>query len=222
MEIFPTPIWIGDIDSIDNQTLIDYSYKLQKRHPEKRDANGYRQNPTGLKWRSWYLEDLEFSECTELKKLFDIVNQKAELAFKQFNPNKTVKLVYNNSWINIHNPGNYIAPHVHPSSCILVTYYPKVPPNSGNIVFLNPNNVITWNFPSGVYSNRNSYTDFQKSIPVVPGKFIIAPAHAQHFVEPNDSDDDRICVVFNYTIKDSNPYLSNDRNFTKNNSNVGM
>lgn len=222
IELFATPVWVGELDNIDNKKLEDYCNLLRQRNPEKRDANKYRKNPTGLKWRSWYLVKEEYDECQELYNLTNSISYNVNECFKTFNPNKTVNLVLSNSWINIISPGEYVAPHVHPASCLLVTYYVKTPNRCGNIVFINSNYTITWNYPTGLYAERSKYTDQMRSIEVSAGGYVIAPAHAQHYVEPNDSDEDRISIVLNYTIKDSNPYLTNDRNYAKRKSVIGL
>lgn len=221
-ELFPTPIWSGELGDIDNSLIEKYCLELYTRSPDRRDANGYRKNPTGLKWRSWYLVKQEYDECPELVKLVNEISKNANECFAKFNPNPSVQLVFSNSWINIIGPGEYVAPHIHPTSCLLATYYVKTPPRSGNIIFMNPNPAIVWNYPSGSYGTRNNYTDQMRSIEVTEKKFVIAPAHAQHYVEPNDSDENRISIIFNFVIRDKNPFLSNDRNYSKKNANVGM
>jgi uncharacterized protein (TIGR02466 family) len=222
MELFPTPIWVGKLDNIDNTLIENFCLDLYNKNPDRRDNNGYRKDPTGLKWRSWYLIKTEYDACPELYKLVNSIETYANECFQKFNPNKTTSLRFSNSWINISGPGQYVAPHIHPTSCLLATYYIKTPARCGNIIFMNPNPAITWNYPSGSYRVRNNYTDQLRSIDVGVGKFVLAPAHAQHYVEPNDSDENRISIVLNFVIRDTNPLLSNDRNYSKNSVNVGM
>ena len=212
-ECFATPLWIYDNCDINNTVIETYVEEWKQKESEHRDANQYRPNPTGLKWRSWYLNSEDFLNCSELKKLVTLGYGHAQECFKTFGPNPDVTLEYSNSWINIIERGEYVGPHIHPTSCLLATYYVKAKPRCGNIIFMNPNPAIIWNFPSAAYNKRTPYTDQLVSVDAKESRMVFAPAHAQHYVEPSESDEDRISVILNFSFKKKNPYLTNDRNY---------
>jgi uncharacterized protein (TIGR02466 family) len=214
LECFPTPIWIKDDIQVDDNSILDFALSLQKESPDRRDANQYRESPTGLKWRSVYLDEKEIV-LPALQKVIQITTEMAKQAFNTFNPHKSVSLHFYNCWFNLNDPGTYTGPHVHPSSSMLATYYIKAPPRCGNIVFMNPNQSVYWNFPSGAFSPRTSYTDGLKSIEAKQSRLIVAPAHLQHYVEPNDSGELRVSLTLNYIMKNKVTVGPNDRNFSK-------
>lgn len=213
-ECFPTPLWTDSLDQINNDQIKTFAYDLKSVFSEKRDANRYRKNPTALKWRSYYLIKQELEKCEELIKVINQTESRVKQCFQDFSPNKTVSIRFENCWFNINSYGTYTGPHVHPSSCIIATYYVSAPDGCGNIIFMNPNQSIYWNFPSGAYSERTRYTDGLISVPVKSCGLVIAPAHFQHYVEPSESMEDRISFTMNFVMCNQN-YHPNDRNFLR-------
>ena len=185
---------------------------MQSESPNKRDANQYRPNPTALKWRSFYLTQQEINSCKDIGKVIEETEVRIKTCFPVFGPNKNVDIRFDNCWFNLNEYGTYTGPHVHPASSLIATYYVAAPNGCGNIIFMNPNDSIYWNFPAGAFSQRTEYTNGLISIPAVDGKLVIAPAHFQHYVEPSQSEELRISFTMNFVMCNPNP-RPNDRNF---------
>lgn len=215
IECFSTPIWVDKLSDINTDNIANLAYSLQGESPEKREVSYFRNSPTGLKWRSYYLTKQEIDSCADLKKVLNHAVGLANEAFKKFNPLPSVGIELDNAWFNISKRGQYIAPHIHPSHILFSTYYVKAPKNSGNLVLMNPNDSIYWTFPSGAYMPRNDYTNVNKTIEIEESLMFMGPSYIQHYVEPNDTDDDRISLAINFRMNNRNNVGPNHRNFNR-------
>lgn len=105
-----------------------------------------------------------------------------------------------NGWININPPGGYNSPHIHPNALLSGTYYLSVPtganPFGGAIEFTAPH--ATPKVPKVFVTSM-----LAARVRVVPesGMVLLFPGTLQHWVHPNDSDDDRVSVSFNAVIR---------------------
>jgi len=215
LECFVTPYWVGELSDINNDNIANLAYKLRDASPEKREVSYYRKSPTGLKWRSYYLTNSEIDSCPDLKKVISYTLETAKRNLSQFNPVASVSVAIDAVWFNISGRGEYIAPHIHPGHVLFSTYYPKAPKNCGNLVLMNPNDSVYWTFPPGGYMPRSTFTDVNKTIEVTESLLFMGPGYIQHYVEPNESDEDRISVAINFRTVNSNNVGPNDRNFVK-------
>jgi hypothetical protein len=89
-------------------------------------------------------------------------------------------------WANISNFTNFNSPHIHnldsyPYKLYSGILYLNIPPNSGNVVFVNPLNL----------NKIHSITPKENNV-------ILFPSSLQHYVEPNLSQEDRISIAFNF------------------------
>ena len=76
-------------------------------------------------------------------------------------------------------------------------FYLKVPKNSGKINFMNPNRLTEYHFDSNRVENYSSCTSSSRWYDPQVAKMIIFPACVEHYVEGNNSDEDRISIAFN-------------------------
>ena len=111
--------------------------------------------------------------------------------------------VIGNMWANINPPGGYNRPHLHPNSHFSGVYYIKAPKNSGQIVFNEPRSAAHMVMPEE--KRRTSFTFVERSsLDPLEGRIIMFPAWLWHCVEPNESNDIRISVSFNFIQKGFN------------------
>jgi len=112
--------------------------------------------------------------------------------------------ILGNMWANINPPGGYNRPHLHPNCHYSGVYYIKAPKNSGQIVFNDPRATSHMVMPNRIKATPPS--DLWREIHVDPveGRIIIFPAWLWHCVEPNNSNDIRISVSFNFLQKGFN------------------
>lgn len=95
-------------------------------------------------------------------------------------------------WVNINKNCHYNVLHNHGRADLIGVYYISAPENSGNLVLFRND--------GSAYSNlyKNSYVkNLDFTIPAEVGRLYIIPGHIWHYVEPNESTEDRISVSFN-------------------------
>jgi uncharacterized protein (TIGR02466 family) len=107
-------------------------------------------------------------------------------------------------WANINPPGGYNRPHVHPNSHFSGVYYIKAPKNSGQIVFNEPRATAHMVMPRRKEGKPPSHLWREVRVDPLEGRIIMFPAWLWHGVEPNESNDIRISVSFNFIQKGFN------------------
>jgi len=102
-------------------------------------------------------------------------------------------------WLNINYKNSFNASHTHPECDYAGIIYLKVPNKSGAIRFQNPNA-----FGRSVYFHKiseadrmNTYQYIQYQVEPKEGLIILFPSDLQHYVMPNESDEERISLAFN-------------------------
>ena len=99
-------------------------------------------------------------------------------------------------WINVNKKNDWNIIHSHGQYTLSGTYYVKVPEDSGKIVFRDPRPAaINNNF----FVNRFDKGEFRRIKPV-EGLLILFPSYLDHFVEPNNADEDRISISFDVVV----------------------
>ena len=191
-DLFKTPIYNTSLN-IDNELLLNLSYQEKEN-----DTTGRRKSNNG-----YQTKDLDFKTY---KFLFDEISKHAIKYYCVYNAD--IKSHYfSNFWINISGKHNYNRLHSHNGSFISGVYYIKVPKNSGAIVFENPSCMFIENtfkkFDNLTFSGAedfNSYNSPEWRIEPLVGQLIMFPSYLRHYVEENQSDDDRISLSFNIMI----------------------
>ena len=119
------------------------------------------------------------------------------------------KSVLGNMWANINYPGNFNRPHIHPNALFSGVYYIKAPKGSGNLMVYDPRPGIHMIMPNrkGDKRTKNMILDHgplpselwrEVHYEPVAGRIIMFPAWLWHEVKPNESNDTRISVSFNF------------------------
>ena len=106
-----------------------------------------------------------------------------------------------NMWANINPPGAMNRPHIHPNSHFSGVYYIKAPKNSGQIVFNDPRTLSHMLLPTRIEKTPPSYLWREVRVDPLEGRILMFPSWLWHCVEPNESDDIRISVSFNFIQK---------------------
>jgi uncharacterized protein (TIGR02466 family) len=104
-----------------------------------------------------------------------------------------------NMWANINPPGGYNAPHIHPNSLFSGVYYVKTPNKSGKLSCMDPRPGANMMMPirkTGQTPPRDLWRE--AFFEVKKGRALIFPSWLWHSVEPNQSNDIRISVSFNF------------------------
>ena len=190
---FPTIIYIKDIPNAVQlnqyleQKIIQWSQ--QNKGVAKTNAGGWH-SETDMNKKE------EYNPLTkELFAMQDEIYQKEHLSLKP---------VLGNMWANINYPGCFNRPHIHPNSLFSGVYFIKTPQKSGNLMVYDPRPGVQMAMPN----RKENFHNSDKGLPPelwrevhyepVAGRCIMFPAWLWHEVKPNQSNDTRISVSFNF------------------------
>jgi uncharacterized protein (TIGR02466 family) len=97
------------------------------------------------------------------------------------------------SWINLHDRGGFNFLHMHEGSLLSGSFYLKVPAGSGALVFRDPRPGVLHGIIKGSIPNGHANVDLRPSA----GLLVLFPCWMEHYVNPHESDEPRICIAFN-------------------------
>jgi uncharacterized protein (TIGR02466 family) len=183
---FATPIYVKDVGSQEfnsrlEQNIINWS---------NQDKGLNRTNMNG-----WHSTD-DMHTKPEYKELVDLLFQAQLHIYKDQNLDSEPFL--GNMWANINPPGGYNRPHMHPNSLWSGVYYIKTPKNCGHLKVEDPKSVALMSMPRRKEGPLDSYLWREVHFEPVAGRLIMFPSWLNHCVDPNQSNDIRISVSFNF------------------------
>jgi len=184
---FPTIIYIKEIpnalqlNQYLEQKIIQWSQ--QDKGEQKTNAGGWH-STTDMNKKE------EYNPLT--KELF---NMQYEIYQKEY---LSLKPVLGNMWANINYPGCYNRPHVHPNALFSGVYWIKAPQKSGNFMVYDPRPGIQMVMPER--KQKKLPSEYWREVHYEPraGTCIMFPSWLWHEVKPNQSNDIRISVSFNF------------------------
>ena len=185
---FPTIIYAKDVQ-LDNRL-----FEREVIEWSKKDKGIRRTNMIG--WHS----TTEMHQIPVFKPLVDeLFKMQMEIYKEEL---LTREPIIGNMWANINPPGGYNRPHIHPNSHFSGVYYIKAPQNSGEIVFNDPRSAAHMVMPERVKDIKPpSHLWREVRVNPLEGRMLMFPSWLWHCVEPNESNDIRISVSFNFIQK---------------------
>ena len=113
--------------------------------------------------------------------------------------NHELSLQHGNYWVNINGLGGHNHPHTHPGCWYSGVIYMQIPKgmDRGGIQLIDQSVKHYSQFPM-----LSSRTDMWWRVQPEKGLLILFPSGTYHFVEPNDTDGDRISIAFNNSFVD--------------------
>ena len=103
-----------------------------------------------------------------------------------------------NMWANINPPGGYNMPHVHPNALFSGVYYVKTPPNCGKLICNDPRPGIQTCMPNRKKGEPPKHLWREVNLQPQENRAIMFNSWLWHQVEPNEANEDRISVSFNF------------------------
>ena len=185
---FPTIIYAKDLQ-LDNRL-----FEREVIEWSKKDKGVKRTNMIG--WHS----TTDMHKIPVFKPLVDeLFKMQIEMYREEFLSREPI---IGNMWANINPPGGYNRPHIHPNSHFSGVYYIKAPQNSGDIVFNDPRSGAHMIMPERIKDSKPpSHLWREVRINPLEGRLIMFPSWLWHCVDPNESNDIRISVSFNFIQK---------------------
>ena len=106
-----------------------------------------------------------------------------------------------NMWANINPPGGSNRAHQHPNSLWSGVYYIKAPKGSGHLKIDDPRSSAAMCRPRQKDVKKPARLFRETHYEPITGRCIMFPAWLMHCVDPNQSNDIRISVSFNFLQK---------------------
>jgi uncharacterized protein (TIGR02466 family) len=181
MDLFPTPLYINNIDEPLINQQKDYLLNLPKIL-----------NQGNLRSESGYI--FEYPLFAELKKT---INEHIKEYVNIVYPGSNLDVYITQSWANYTESNQYHHKHSHPNSFISGVFYVNAIKNEDMIKFykdLPPIYQINHNQP-------NNYNSGDVAILVETGDLVLFPSNFTHNVPPTISKETRISISFNTFIR---------------------
>jgi uncharacterized protein (TIGR02466 family) len=182
-DLFPTRIWQARLDALQPRFAEWTSWVLALRAASLAPAG--RTNRGG-----WNSKEMDILERPVWAPLRQVVHAACAAALADMRRKEAFQL---QSWINLHDRGGFNFLHMHEASLLSGSFYLKVPAGSGALCFRDPRPGVTHGVIKG--SVPNGHADVQ--LKPHAGLLVLFPCWMEHYVEPHESDEPRICIAFN-------------------------
>ena len=189
---FPTPIYIADI----KHPTLNQELERDIVAWSKQDKGITRTNVQG--WHS----TTNMHELSQFKKLVDMLYACQKTIYEQEHYESEPFL--GNMWANINPPGGMNRAHQHPNSLWSGVYYIKAPKNSGHLKIDDPRSSAAMCRPKQKDGEKPPRLYRETHYEPIAGRCIMFPSWLMHCVDPNQSNDIRISVSFNFLQKGFN------------------
>ena len=186
---FPTPIYIADI----KHPTLNQELERNIMAWAKKDKGITRTNVQG--WHS----TTNMHELSQFKKLVSMLYACQRTIYDQEHYESEPHL--GNMWANINPPGGMNRAHQHPNSLWSGVYYIKAPKNSGHLKIDDPRSSAAMSRPRQKEGEKPPRLFREISYEPIAGRCIMFPSWIMHCVDPNESNDIRISVSFNFLQK---------------------
>ena len=191
-QFFPTTIYAKDVQ-LDNDLFTEEIVRWSNE-----DKGIKRTNMNG--WHS-------HTDMHKIPVFKPLVDELFKMQFEVFNEEHLDKEpMLGNMWANVNPPGGYNRAHLHPNSTWSGVYYIKTPKNCGKLMIKDPRTGAEMISPkmkeTSTYPNKLPERLWKEcQYEPIAGRCIMFPAWLIHCVEPNESNDIRISVSFNFLQK---------------------
>ncbi len=186
---FPTPIYIADI----KHPTLNQELERDIVAWSNKDKGITRTNVQG--WHS----PTNMNELPEYQNLVRMLYECQKTIYQQEHYESEPFL--GNMWANINPPGGMNRAHQHPNSLWSGVYWIKTPKNCGHLKIDDPRSAAAMVRPKQKEGQLPSRLYRETHYEPIAGRCIMFPSWLMHCVDPNESNDIRISVSFNFMQK---------------------
>ena len=187
--LFPTPVYVADI----KHPTLNQDLERDIIAWSKEDKGITRTNVKG--WHS----ATNMHERPEFKNLVNMLYACQKTVYEQeYYENEPV---LGNMWANINPPGGMNRAHQHPNSLWSGVYWIKTPKNCGRLRIDDPRSPAAMVRPRQKEGKKPDRLWRETHYEPIAGRCIMFPSWLMHCVDPNESNDIRISVSFNFLQK---------------------
>ena len=186
---FATPVYIKDVGTQ------EYNEHLEKH------IITWSENDSGVKKTNMY----GWHSTTDMHTKPEYQHLVEELMMAQEEIYKAESLAgeafLGNMWANVNYKGGFNRPHIHPNSLWSGVYYVKTPENCGHLKLEDTRTMSLMSRPKTTGGEEPKHTWREVNFEPKAGRLIMFPSYVNHCVDPNESDEPRISVSFNFLQK---------------------
>ena len=186
---YPTPIYVADI----KHPTLNQELERDITAWANKDKGITRTNVQG--WHS----TTNMHELFQFKKLVSMLYACQKTIYEQEHLESEPFL--GNMWANINPPGGMNRAHQHPNSLWSGVYYIKAPKNCGYLKIDDPRSSAAMVRPKQKKGKLPPRLFRETHYEPIAGRCIMFPSWLMHCVDPNESNDIRISVSFNFLQK---------------------
>jgi uncharacterized protein (TIGR02466 family) len=183
-DLFPTRIWQVRLEALQPHFAAWTSWVLALRAANPAPAG--RTNRGG-----WNSRESALLEQPILAPLRQIIHSACAAALAEMGRGGQPFVLQ--SWVNLHDRGGFNFLHMHEASLLSGSFYLKVPAGAGALCFRDPRPGVIHGAVKGSFPNAHADVNLRPST----GLLVLFPAWMEHYVEPHESDEPRICIAFN-------------------------
>lgn len=183
-DLFPTRIWQAHLDALSGRFAEWERWVHAQRAASPAPAG--RTNRQG-----WNSKDMTILEQPVFAELSQAVRLACARALAEMGRGEQPFELQ--SWVNLHDRGGFNFLHLHEGSLLSGSFYLKVPAGSGDLVFRDPRPGVIHSAMKGSFPNSHCDINLHPST----GLLVLFPCWMEHFVEPHQSEEPRICLAFN-------------------------
>jgi uncharacterized protein (TIGR02466 family) len=191
--LFFTPIY-GFKLNLSESYIAELIHEIHQIYLDKGIYQEYRSTRDGFQSRD------DINHHPLFKEFFDVILQVfSEIVCKdyQIDVEARQQLFVKKAWVNVNPTGGYNVIHNHPNAFFSGVYYLQADENSGEIVFLNPVSEQGLTMPHELINRSSIYTSDRYFYSPKQDLLLLFPSYINHYVHPNQSPDERICIAFN-------------------------
>jgi uncharacterized protein (TIGR02466 family) len=190
--LFSTPVYVNNVGALALPDLRALEYSSRA--------------PTGEAYYFSSTVDKKVLDRPEFGGLREVVMREVNVYAREIMAvSRSIEFYVTNSWINIHRRGQQAGGHVHNNSLISGVLYLRVNENSGDLVF--QREVLSLvPFPPALDLDMDSFNIYNcKSWSYRPknNDIVLFPSVVMHSADPNESDEERVCLAFNVFVRGS-------------------
>ena len=184
--LFPTPVYIADI----KHPTLNQELERDIVAWSKQDKGMTRTNIKG--WHS----TTDMHQKPQFMKLVDMLHECQRTIYDQ--EHYESKPFLGNMWANINPPGGMNRAHQHPNALWSGVYWIKTPKDCGDLKIDDPRSSAAMCRPRQKEGEKPLRLLREYGYTPKEGRVIMFPSWLMHCVEPNESNDLRISVSFNF------------------------
>jgi uncharacterized protein (TIGR02466 family) len=188
--LFSAPVYVNNVGPFE--------------HPDLKTLKYTSTMPTGTSYNFLSSVDKRVLDRPDFRGVHEIVMREVNVYARQLLcVNDRIEFYVTDSWVNVHRRGHSAGAHMHHNSLISGVLYLHVTETTGDLVF--HRDVLSLvPFPPSLDLDMSSFNLYNcKSWSYKPktNDICLFPSVVMHSADPNESDEERVCLAFNVFVR---------------------